>query len=976
MQKNKLDNTILVRFHFRNAMAFLLVLTGMIVSYAFLMTAHYQKSEKIAQETLIRNFKERVTHLDNLLKGTTDHISDMRTLAEADLLETCNNENVNMPFAYNFFDDAGNYFHLNDFHSPFTKEMFGNLTGEGGIQKRTKDFYREIRMALNLSPLFRSGQESIKTSAWLYYISKRNFIYLYPWISSEEWKFTRESFNKEFYTLALPKNNSDKNTYWTKLYVDEVGIGLMTSCGAPIYDNDKFLGAVALDLTVDFLNSIVGNFRPEHGVMFLVNDRGQLLAHPELTSSKDKSVKNFNDAIPPSLKQLNIDWDYIPSNKINYWDEYMTISADLKNAPWKAYYLEPISTLSKSFFDHIGINAIILLIGIFGLVIVVLTNTHLSFVKPAEKFVNFILKRNKGLSSDFDKKVPLMWKPWFRIVEDTFSANMDLTQKLQKHSESMETQVIKRTAELEEANTQLREEIDERKRAETALRLSEEKVRNIVENSTNLFYSHTIDNEITYISPQCREFLQCEPEEAMLKWTEFATDNPINKKGFELTELAIKTGLRQRPYELELVGLKGKILLVEVREAPIVIDGKTTAIVGSLTDITERRRGEQEKAKLQSQLTQAQKVKAIGTLAGGIAHDFNNMLGIITGNVSYLLNRNKDNEELVEVLSDIQEGAQRSTQLTQQLLTFAKGGAPIKKTADINTIIKESANFFTRGAKAKCDYDLSDDLWDAEVDSGQINQVISNLVVNANQAMPNGGIITIRSENTEIDADSLLSLSAGRYVKISLKDHGVGISEKHLPNIFDPYFSTKQAGSGLGLATSYSIIKRHDGHISVESKIDKGTTFSIYLPASEKAILKAEEKDAINYFGKGKILIMDDEEPILKMAGRMLSEMGYEPYLAKDGEEAIGIYQNTLESGKPFDLVVLDLTIPGGMGGQETIQKLLKIDPNVQAVVSSGYSNDPVMSNYKNHGFVGVIPKPYSQEQVAEVLNEILSEKE
>jgi CheY-like chemotaxis protein len=237
--------------------------------------------------------------------------------------------------------------------------------------------------------------------------------------------------------------------------------------------------------------------------------------------------------------------------------------------------------------------------------------------------------------------------------------------------------------------------------------------------------------------------------------------------------------------------------------------------------------------------------------------------------------------------------------------------------------------------------------------------------------MPNGGIITIRTKNTEIEAKSDLPLSPGRYINIVIEDQGGGISKKYLLNIFDPYFTTKQKGSGLGLATTYSTVQRHGGHITVSSEIEKGTVFNIYLPASLKDAKEIEYKEDPKHTGNGKILIMDDQKPILKMASRMLNRMGYETEFAIDGTEAIRKYREKYQSKNPFDLVLLDLTIPGGMGGADTIIELLKIDPDVCAVVSSGYSNDPIMANYEDYGFCGVVPKPYTKEQLSEVLNKI-----
>jgi len=375
--------------------------------------------------------------------------------------------------------------------------------------------------------------------------------------------------------------------------------------------------------------------------------------------------------------------------------------------------------------------------------------------------------------------------------------------------------------------------------------------------------------------------------------------------------------------------------------------------------------------KMEEQLLQSQKMEAISTLAGGIAHDFNNMLGVITGNISYIFSLVDKNSELYEILLDIQESSKQAQNLTLQLLTFSKGGAPIKKVSNINKLINESAFFSTRGSKTNCHFELSNELWLSDVDEGQINQVIGNLVINANQAMPDGGTITIRTENSIIETDSFTPLSAGQYIKIIVEDQGMGIPKKHLPNIFEPYYSTKQQGSGLGLATAYSIIKRHGGHITVYSELNKGTVFNIYLPASSKNMIEIVDKEENIHFGQGKILIMDDQEPILKMVSKMLRKMGYESTSATDGTQAINIYREAYNKGKPFDLVILDLTVPGGMGGAKTMEKLLKIDPNVKAVVSSGYSNDPIMACFEDYGFCGVVPKPFTKNQLSEILNKI-----
>ncbi|MCX5895974.1 MAG: ATP-binding protein, partial [Proteobacteria bacterium] len=391
---------------------------------------------------------------------------------------------------------------------------------------------------------------------------------------------------------------------------------------------------------------------------------------------------------------------------------------------------------------------------------------------------------------------------------------------------------------------------------------------------------------------------------------------------------------------------------------------------GSITrDITDRKHMEEELLKLE-------KLESLGILAGGIAHDFNNIVTAIMGNVSLAKMSVAAEDKTFKRLDEAEKACARAKDLTQQLLTFARGGAPIKKTTPISELIKETVNFALRGSNVRCEFALPEDLWHADVDGGQISQVVHNLIINADQAMPGGGLIQVIAENTEIAVQSSLPLPAGRYIVVSVKDQGIGIQKEHLAKIFDPYYTTKQKGSGLGLASCYSIIHNHDGYISVDSEPGAGSTFTFYLSASAGKVeaRKAPEEGPVK--GKGNILVMDDEEMLRDLAQSVLSTLGYEVALAQDGAEAIELYRKARESGHPFAAVIIDLTVPGGMGGKEAIKELQAIDPQVKAIVSSGYSNDPVMAEFKSHGFSGVIAKPYKIAEMSAVLSEVIGKGE
>ncbi|MDM8557145.1 PAS domain S-box protein [Desulfococcaceae bacterium HSG7] len=383
---------------------------------------------------------------------------------------------------------------------------------------------------------------------------------------------------------------------------------------------------------------------------------------------------------------------------------------------------------------------------------------------------------------------------------------------------------------------------------------------------------------------------------------------------------------------------------------------------------------------LEKELLKSQKLESVGRLAGGIAHDFNNLLTAILGNISLVKKHLPSENKFFEMADQAENATLQASDLANRLITFSKGGEPLVRTVSAGKLLKKSVNFALSGSNVKCDFSVPGDLWSIEADEGQIGQVIQNIISNAKEAMPIGGIVTVGAENITDALEDLPFLKQEKYIRISITDQGEGIPEKNIDKIFEPYFSTKKAGTqkgmGLGLAICYSIVKKHQGYITVDSEAVSGATFYIYLPASEAIIEKKEEettpaKDGIHK-ATGTVLVMDDEELIRLMAGDMLKIIGYQVALASDGEEAITLYKEAKESGNPFDAVILDLTIRGGMGGLETIKKLLAIDPDVKAIVSSGYYQTDEMREFSEYGFKDVMPKPYNIQQIGTTLNRLL----
>ncbi|MDP2158435.1 MAG: PAS domain S-box protein [Nitrospirota bacterium] len=502
-------------------------------------------------------------------------------------------------------------------------------------------------------------------------------------------------------------------------------------------------------------------------------------------------------------------------------------------------------------------------------------------------------------------------------------------------------------------------DITERKQAEEKIRQSEEFIRSILDTVDEGFI--VIDRDyriVTANKAYCSQVGGCDETIIGRHCYEIShkTSRPCYEEGEECaTHLAFETG---KPHSAlhRHEDAKGNILYVETKAYPIKNDsGIVTSVIETINNITEKYLLEEERLK-------SQKLESIGTLAGGIAHDFNNLLQGIFGYISMAKITHDQKEKSLAMLEQAEEALHMSVNLTTQLLTFSKGGKPVKKLIRLEPTIENAVKFALSGSHTDHRLDIISDLWTVEADAGQLAQVIQNIVLNANEAMAGRGTVNVSVRNLDIPskADPRLP-KGGQFILIDIQDTGTGITEQNIAKIFDPYFTTKQKGSGLGLATSYSIIKNHGGLIKVKSEVNRGTTFSIYLPASRSAKVETVLPAVSAPVGtkRLRILLMDDEDIVRNVAKELIAALGHEVEGAEEGRRAIDLFQQARETGRPFDLIILDLTIKGGMGGEEAIANILAIDPKVRAVVSSGYADSPVVANYREYGFSGVLNKPY-----------------
>jgi PAS domain S-box-containing protein len=521
---------------------------------------------------------------------------------------------------------------------------------------------------------------------------------------------------------------------------------------------------------------------------------------------------------------------------------------------------------------------------------------------------------------------------------------------------------------VEERTRDLKKEMATRNAAEKALRSSEEQLRTIVDQSPMGIILWNTAFQVKQWNPAAEKIFGYSMEEAIDLPAAKLMPQSMQPHMAKIWQKLISSEAGIRSHN-ENVRQDGRTIHCDWFNSPIC--DASGAILGALSlveNVTERMRMEKELLKIE-------KLESTGILAGGIAHDFNNILTAVLGNINLSIFDDSLSPKTRNLLVAAEKAAIRAKDLTQQLLTFAKGGEPIRESTSLAEIVRESATFVLHGGNVSCTYQLPDNLWYAVVDRGQISQVIQNIVLNARHAMPKGGNIAIVCQNI-LPAEEPFSLLDAQniYVKISIQDTGVGIPAELLDKVFDPYFSTKQEGSGLGLAITHSIINKHHGHILVNSELGKGTEFIIYLPAASPTSVAGNVRQKVPTTAPHqRILVMDDDQAVQMVLQKMLQILGHSVILTSDGWEAINIYRERCNSAEAIDLVIVDLTIPGGIGGKETLVRLQQIDPTIRAIVSSGYSNDPVMASFQEHGFCAAVNKPYVLQELQAAIETALS---
>jgi PAS domain S-box-containing protein len=678
----------------------------------------------------------------------------------------------------------------------------------------------------------------------------------------------------------------------------------------------------------------------------------------------DGIVKEKYMCIVP-LRQATADGVFLSLSVITYMDEFTRPikDAEAMHVKTAGYLSVAAERLFRSFRDtgflFMGIG--ILTISFMALCIGLYFSRAITRLRHATKKVNEG-DLNVSVSPTMSGEVRTLAEDFNRMVRKL--AETTVSKELLEQSEQK----------LIAANSDLHREIEERTEAERALANEKERLAVTL---------RSIGDGVITTDRQGKIVLMNQAAERLTGWVQdeatgrslldvfCCVDGANRKLCYDPVHSVVEAGeAMSGPVSGVLIRPDGLERIVAQSGAPIRDeDGAIVGVVTVFRDTTEERKMEEE-------LLKARKLESVGTLAGGVAHDFNNLLAVILGNISVAKLFLEPQSKAFTTLEQAESATLRSKDLTYRLLTFARGGEPVRRVTSLKELIDGSAALFLSDSNVTYTSVIAEDLYPAEVDQGQVRQVIHNLMMNAGDAMAEGGTITIRAENIVVGGNDGIPLPEGAYVRIAVEDQGSGIPEEDVQRIFDPYFTKKELGAekgiGLGLAICYSIVKNHNGLMTVESEVGAGTTLYVYLPAYTAGIEKKNDTNLAES-GHGRILFMDDEKQVRDVAGQILEYLGYEVEFAANGSSAIKLYEEAKGSGRPFDLLVMDLAIPDGMGGREAMRRLRELDPEVRAIVLSGYSNDPVMADFKAYGFREAVAKPYKIEELGEAIRKVMS---
>ncbi len=730
----------------------------------------------------------------------------------------------------------------------------------------------------------------------------------------------------------------------------------------PILQGNQFLGNATASLDLRRISKLLEPYGKDRGMDITITDAwGRVIASTSAQRAPlqywDRRKVGLVEPVSSSMFRWFPPEENLPS--MTRWKQSLFVAQSevAEDIPWVLTVEAPIAAkqqyLYTIYVKNLTVMAVLILVTL-------LLTPALSrwLVSPLNKLAQ--------VTTDLPDKIMahrnIDWPASEATEVDSLIGNFQsMTRALEQNFQEQQ----EHGKELACVNEGLQLEITERREAEQALRDSEAKYRSLIDNASEAMLLTDIDGNFLDANRKAEELLGHSKAELLrMNVRQVHPEEDLERVMTSFKKTVLNGG--RSLSNIRLLRKDGMEVPVDITSSTIEYAGKTMT-QEILKDITARQSAEAERVRFS-------KLESLSTLAGGIAHDFNNILTVILGNISLTMLYGKTEPKVQDQLVNAEQACLKAQGLSQQLLTFAKGGAPIKKIISISKLLKDTIGLVLSGSESRYEFSTPDDLRSVEGDEAQLSQVISNLLINADQAMPAGGIILIKAENISINGKSSLPISKGRYVSFAIADEGIGIPSKYLDKIFDPYFSTKQKGSGLGLATAYSIIKNHSGHIQVESQVGVGTTFYIYLPAAENGVPAAEPETIKLARGQGKILVMDDEEMVREVLGAMLRQLGYEVDFSSDGSQAIEEFVKAKETNQPFAAIILDLTIPGGMGGKEAIIELLKIDPQVKAIVSSGYSDNKIMADFQKYGFAGVIPKPYKVAELGRALNKVLSQ--